>query len=553
MKVLFIYTDIGISVGYSCGIGVLSAFLKQHGHETRLLHVSDELDYSLDVERIVSDVKSYDPGLICFSSVTNQWYYVKTIAKFIRRETDIPICVGGHHANAAAAEIIKEAAVDFACKGEGERPLLELVERIERGEDTQFIPNMLTKVQADEVAMELPATGTNGLLATTGRAVTSACSAAGEASTYFLDDGSQITDNPVKRWVDDLNTLPFEDRDIFSYGKIVETRGGWAEVIATRGCPYACTYCFNVPFFDMYKDDLKDTEDAIKMKDFVRRRNVDSAIAMLKDVKDRYPNVKYFTFVDDVFAIYSRWLSDLAPAYKKEIGIPFAATSQPLAFNEKIAALLKEMGCKVVKMGVEAGNPEIRNQVLNRNIPDQVLIDTFTLARQYQLKPQAFNMIGLPRETHETMMQTVRLNAKLRAYIVWVSTFMPYPGTVLYDYCQENNLMDNSKWDEVRSYRGGTVLNETSFSALELEKMRVMFRWHLNVALENDCSSTYQDAIDELSALPEDVWMSGEAEKLWQEREPALDQMFRDRKVDHYVGKKYVNMFWAEEYGYDLT
>jgi len=41
MRVLFIYTDIGISVGYSCGIGVLSAYLKRHGHETKLLHVTD--------------------------------------------------------------------------------------------------------------------------------------------------------------------------------------------------------------------------------------------------------------------------------------------------------------------------------------------------------------------------------------------------------------------------------------------------------------------------------------------------------------------------------
>lgn len=555
MKIMFIYTDIGISVGYSCGIGVLSAYLKDAGHDTRLLHVSDELDYTLDVEKIVEDVKAYNPGLICFSTVTNQWFYVKTIAKFIRRAMDTPIVVGGHHANAAAADIIAETAVDFACKGEGEKPLLDLVERIEAKQDLQFIPNMLTKVSGAEMEVQMKGTGTDGVLASSGAVAKSACSTDGgsEAKSYFLDDGSLITDNPVKRWVDDLNDLPYEDREVFSYDKIVETRQGWAEVIATRGCPYACTYCFNVPFFDMYKKDLKGTGDEVKMKDFVRRRSVDSAIAMLKEVKDTYPNVKYFTFVDDVFAIYSRWIADMAPAYKKEIGLPFAATSQPLAFNEKIAGLLQDMGCKVVKMGVEAGNPEIRNQVLNRNIPDKVLIDAFELARKYNLKPQAFNMIGLPRETHETMMETVRLNAKLRAYIVWVSTFMPYPGTVLYDYCLENGLMDNDKWDEVRSYRGGTVLNETSFSELELEKMRVMFRWHLNVALENECSATYQENIDELTAMSEEDWMSGKVEEIWQEREPGLDEKFRELKVDHYVGKKYVNMLWAEEYGYDLT
>ena len=542
MRVLFIYTDIGISVGYSCGIGVLSAYLKKHGHDTKLLHVSDELDYPLDVEQIVKDVKEYDPGLICFSSVTNQWFYVKTIAKFVRRACDIPIVVGGHHSNAAAAEIIEEKAVNFACKGEGEIPLLELVNRLEAGEATDRIPNMLCK----ETGVEMAMTADGGL-------PVSAPGTAGVCKQYFLDDGAQISDNPVGRWIDDLDSLPFEDRDIFSYDSIVKTRTGWAEVIASRGCPYACTYCFNVPFFGMYKSDLKDTDDKVRMRDFIRRRSVDTTIAMLKEVKDTYPDVKYFTFVDDVFAIYSRWLADLAPVYKKEIGLPFAATSQPLAFNEKIAKLLKEMGCKVVKMGVEAGDPEIRNRVLNRNIPDKVLIDDFALARKHGLKPQAFNMIGLPTETYANMWKTAELNAQLRAYIVWVSTFMPYPGTVLYDYCMENNLMDQDKWDEVKSYRGGSVLKETSFTQVELEKARVMFRWMLNVKLENECSDEYQKNIDELSSLSDEQWMSGEAEKLWQEREPVIDNKYREMKIDHYAGKKYVNILWAKEYDYDMS
>jgi radical SAM superfamily enzyme YgiQ (UPF0313 family) len=549
MRVLFIYTDIGISCGYSCGIGVLSAYLKQHGHDTKLLHVSDELGYPLDVERIVQDVKDYDPGLVAFSSVTNQWFYVKTIAKFIRHSTDIPIVVGGHHVNAAADQIISEKAVDFACKGEGEAPLLELVNRLERGESVNNISNMLVKIKNATGSNTLLATGTNGHMVTS----ENGCGSSNGPKTFFLDDGTMVMDNPVDRWIDDLDALPFEDRDVFSYDKIVQTRHGWAEVIASRGCPYACTYCFNVPFFEIYEKDLRGTERKVTMKDFIRRRSVRSTVDMLKEARDNNPHVKYFTFVDDVFAIYSRWLADLAPLYKEEIGLPFAATSQPLAFNEKIARLLKEMGCKVVKMGVEAGDPEIRNRVLNRNIPDNVLIDAFTLARQFGLKPQAFNMIGLPSETRENMLRTASLNAELRAYIVWISTFMPYPGTVLYDYCLENNLVDHQKWDEVRSYRGGSVLKETSFTQLELEKIRVLFRWYLNYYLNNECSATYKQHIDELDAMNDEQWMSGEVETIWQQREPEIDEMFRKKQVDHYVGKKYVNMLYAKEYDYDLS
>lgn len=550
MKVLFIYTDIGISVGYSCGIGVLSAYLKRHGHETKLIHVSDELGYPLDVERIVRDVNEYNPGLVCFSAVTNQWFYVKTIAKFIRRASRVPICVGGHHANSAPQDVIKEKAVDFVCKGEGEIPLLELVRRLASGASTEHIPNMLTK--SSEVVAEEPMLRTGTFDTPSGRSFSVA--QPGPQAKYFdLEDGTRVADNPVGRWVDDLDSLPFEDREVFDYGRIVETRSGWAEVIASRGCPYACTYCFNIPFLEMYKKDLAGTPEKVTTKDFVRRRSVESTVEMLLEIKEKYSNVQYFTFVDDVFAIYSRWLADLAPRYKDAVGLQFAATSQPLAFNESIAKLLKEMGCKVVKMGVEAGKPEIRNRVLNRNITDKVLLDSFGLARKYGLKPQAFNMIGLPTETKDDMIQTARLNAQMRPYIVWVSTFMPYPNTALDDYCHEHNLIDPARWDEVRSYRGGSVLKEISFSHVDLEKVRMMFRWHLNANLGNECSGAYAKAIEDLSALPDDKWMAGEVEALWRDREEELDRRFRAEKVDHYVGKKYINMLWAKEYGYDMS
>lgn len=601
MRIAFIYTDIGISVGYSCGIGVLSAFLKDHGHDTKLIHVSDELDYSLDLDRILKDIKAYDPGLIAFSAVTNQWYFVKQIAKFLRANLDIPIVVGGHHANAVPEQVIALDAVDYACKGEGEKPLLELVERLDAGLPAHDIPNMVSKpsrkknvadtdldvVYVEEKIKKFNRDGSENLevvsmpkfvepgslsesakselaVSVQGQEGNRGSISVGDSKaliesthssgdTMLANSDVTVVDNKMGKWVQDLDELPFEDREVFSYERIVDSRHGWAEVIASRGCPYACTYCFNLPFFSRYKNDTKGTGDDLKLRDFVRRRSVESTIEMLKEIKDKYPAVKYFTFVDDVFAIYSRWLADLAPVYAREIGIPFACTTQPLAFNEDIARLLKEMGCKVVKMGVEAGNVRIRNQVLNRNIPDDVLIRDFKLCRDYGLKPQAFNMIGLPTETIENMMETVRLNAKLRSYIVWMSTFMPYPGTVLYDFCVNNDLIDEQKWNEVRSYRGGSVLKETSFTYLALEKMRVLFKWHLNAALENECSSEYQRNIDELEAMSDDDWKNGNAESEYNARDPEIDQRFRSLEVDHYITKKYINMFWAKEYNYDIS
>ena len=143
MKVLFVYTDIGADVGYSAGVGILSAILKKEGHETKLIHVSDDLDYPFDLEKIKKDVVSYNPDIICFSITTNQWHFSRQIGISIKKETDIPIVVGGHHPTSAYDSVITEPWVDILCRGEGEIPLTEILERLKRGEDLAGIPNIV--------------------------------------------------------------------------------------------------------------------------------------------------------------------------------------------------------------------------------------------------------------------------------------------------------------------------------------------------------------------------------------------------------------------------
>lgn len=512
MKVLFIYTDVGIAVGFSAGIGVLSAILKQKGHQTKLIHVSQELGYPLDLKRIKEDIAKLRPGLICFSATTNQWHFARLIGQEIKKGFEIPIIVGGHHPTADSDKVMAEPWVDIICRGEADEVLPEVVRRIESGQALDGIPNLLYRK--------------NG----------------------------KVVREALLSWVKDLDSLPFEDYGIFDNSRIVETRSGWAEVIVTRGCPYSCSYCFNHPLFSQYNKDSKMfLGHPLVKKEMIRRRSVDSTIKMLKELKRKYPNIKGFTFVDDILARKGVWFDEFSRHYQKEIGLPYACTSQPLLFNEKVAIQLKNSGCKVVKMGIEAGNEEIRRKVLKRNISDEWLIEVFEIAKRNRLKPQAFNMIGIPGESIENMMETVRLNARIKPYIVWLSTFNPYPGTELYYECLRKGMIDESKWDRIDSYRGGTVLKDKYLSSLELKKVRLLFRWYLNANLENSCVKIYKDVIEQFVSLDDEKWENGEVESEFQQVDQQIDSDLRKRGVDHFVSKKYINIFWAKEYQYDLS
>ncbi len=513
MRVLFIYTDLSSEVGYSSGIGILSAILKKNGHQTKLIHVSDEIGYPLDNLRINRDIHNFQPGLICFSITTNHWFSSRRIGISVRQNSNTPIIVGGHHPTSDPEQVIREPWIDLLCRGEGDRALPEVVRRLEAGTPMDGIPNIFHK--------------RNG----------------------------QVFRERILDWVEDLDTLPVEDHEIFNFGKIVETRNGWAEVIVTRGCPYPCSYCFNKPLLNDYKRTFEQIEGLhFDTKKFTnRRRSVDAVISMLKGMKEGYPNIEHFTFVDDIMAQDSPWFRKFAERYADEIGLPYACTSQPLLFNENLARLLKASGCKVVKMGIEAGNENIRRTVLNRRISNEYLEKVFHIAREFDLKPQAFNMIGIPGETFKNMMETVRLNALLRPYIVWLSTFNPYPGTELYKKCLEKNMINQSKIDSVESYREDSVLKDEFLPPLEFKKIRVMFRWHLNAFLANGAEKVYRENIREIDGLSDDHWRNGEAEKIFLERDRELDRHFRHRLIDHYIRKKYINILWGELYNYDLT
>lgn len=507
MKILFIYPDIGAEVGYSAGLGILSALLKRDGHETGLIHVTDELDYPLDLKRINQDIKAFGPGLICFSVATNLWNTACRIGRSIGREHSIPVLVGGHHATAAPGSVMKEPWIDFVCRGEGEKTLPELVGRLAGGAPVDGVANLVHR-RNDKVICE-----------------------------------------PLGAWVSDLDTLPFDDYSLFDYARIIETRSGWAEVIVTRGCQFACTYCFNQPLFERYRADLP----RLTRRDYVRRNSVPYVMDKLKKVRWDFPNIKGITFVDDVFANNSEWFQEFARRYKNEIGLPYACTSHPSFFDRKVAELLRESGCKVVKMGVESGSAKLRRSILKRNVTNDHLMEIFGIAKEFDLKPQAFNMIGLPGETIENIKQTIRLNARIMPYIVWVSTFSPNPGTELYRNCRKKRMIDESKWAQVDNFRSDSVLKERALPAVEFKKIRVMFRWYLNEYLDNEAKGDYRKNIRKLQSLPDGQWKNGTAEAMFRKMDDETDREMRSRNVSHYVRKKYINILWGKEYDYDLT
>jgi len=83
MKILFVYTDINVRGGamsYQFGIGMVSAMLRRHGHETRLQYLFGRFDPTA-MQRTILDWK---PDIIAFSAVSPQYPYVRQALAEVR-------------------------------------------------------------------------------------------------------------------------------------------------------------------------------------------------------------------------------------------------------------------------------------------------------------------------------------------------------------------------------------------------------------------------------------------------------------------------------------
>jgi radical SAM superfamily enzyme YgiQ (UPF0313 family) len=93
--------------------------------------------------------------------------------------------------------------------------------------------------------------------------------------------------------------------------------------------------------------------------------------------------------------------------------------------------VLADAGCIHVFMGLEAGNDHLRNIVLNRNISQEQLINACRSLRACGITITTFNMVGLPFETIDTVLDTIELNIACRPQQTALFFFVPYPRTRL--------------------------------------------------------------------------------------------------------------------------
>ena len=101
---------------------------------------------------------------------------------------------------------------------------------------------------------------------------------------------------------------------------------------------------------------------------------------------------------------------------------------------------MKNHGCWRVGYGVESGDPDILME-MHKGFQKQKIIDAFKLTKRIGIGIRAFFILGSVHETKESMKRTIAFAKQLNPDLAQFSFYMPYPGTLDYDYAVEHNLI----------------------------------------------------------------------------------------------------------------
>lgn len=400
MKILFIIKSTGLYE--RLGIMHIASMLKQHHHQVKILKTE-----GLSQERIEALIARFSPQVLAFSTMTGEHNYYLNLNKKIKERFDLFSVFGGPHPT-FFPEMIEKEGVDAVCIGEGEYAVLEIIYGLEEREYIDNIQNFWIKI--------------NG----------------------------EIIKNPVRPLIENLDELPFPDRE-FMYENDNNLRNHKNKMFfAGRGCPYRCTYCFNHQYNLIYRD----------KGEILRRRSVDNLIEEIVKVKEKYP-LEFVHFGDDIFYLDDiQWLKEFSEKYQSKVGLPFMCHFRANLVEENIISLLKKAGCYSGWIGVECGDEEVSNVILKRGLSNSKIIRACQILKKYGIKYGTQNMLGYPVENSlEVDLKTLDLNFKCQPDFSWSSILFPYPKTDIWNYSLEKGYFNGNFDHAPETNKSVSVLN----------------------------------------------------------------------------------------------
>jgi radical SAM superfamily enzyme YgiQ (UPF0313 family) len=130
---------------------------------------------------------------------------------------------------------------------------------------------------------------------------------------------------------------------------------------------------------------------------------------------------------------------------------------------------IKKAGCWMIGYGIESANQGVLDSV-KKGIDIEDTARAVRLSREAGLEVVAHCIIGFPRDTRETILETIEFVKKLNIDYAQFYCAVPFPGSEFYKEAKDKGWIGSSDWRMFE--QNFSVLNTPNLSAKEIMQLR---------------------------------------------------------------------------------
>ncbi len=353
------------------GLAQLAGCLEEAGIPVEVL---DANALEIGWDRLGSSIAGAEPDLIGITVYTPFVPEVTRAVRIARRAApQATIALGGPHVTFTVEETLQTMPeVDVVARGEGDRIIVDLARAVEGGEGLDRVPGI----------------------------------------SYRCDD--QIVETPAPP-APDLASLPLPAFHLMPMERYYfQVLGGpFATVVASRGCPFQCTFCSEWPFWG----------------GGWRPYDPEQIVEQLDILVNRYGRTNIW-FGDDCFNVDGDHVAAICEGILSR-GIKaswyYQGRADLLVKYKDLLPLMRRAGNRMAQIGIEASNDEQRDE-LNKKLGTETVAEAVSLLRQHGIVCQGMFIVGLPSDTPRTIEQKVRLATRLDVDFPIFVIYTLFPG-----------------------------------------------------------------------------------------------------------------------------
>jgi anaerobic magnesium-protoporphyrin IX monomethyl ester cyclase len=378
------------------GIGSIAAWLEKHGFSADVIE-PDVVGMDAEKLRTFLAAGQYDMvGISTFTTNVPFAYQSSALVKSVL--PGAKVALGGAHPTILPRETLEECpSADFVVTHEGERPMLALLETLERGGALAEVPNL-----------------------------------------YFRRDGQIVCSGKTCDWLD-LNQQPMFPYDKFEMARYVPAPSlrrvlPTFNYMAQRGCPWECAFC--------------DTRTHGRQ---VRYRDPEKVVEDLRTLKSRY-GIRGIVFEGSNFSARPEWVEELCDRMiAAKLGLSWYCMGR-VDLKPQLLPRMKAAGLWCMSFGIESANAKTLTRMKKRIDTEQVR-GTLASLRALGVRSVGSFILGYPGESEADVLRTIDYACRLPLGVAVFFIPVPFPGTRLFDDArQSGGLREDLAWEHYAAW-----------------------------------------------------------------------------------------------------